>query len=338
MLNRRDFIKALAATAGAAEFAARAGAAESARAKSVNAVLGPVPAAQLGTTLMHEHILVDFVGADKIAPGRYDADEVVRVALPHLEKIKSLGCRTFLDCTPAYLGRDPALLARLARASGLQIVTNTGFYGAVGNKYLPRFAFGETAKQLAARWEREFRSGIPPGGIRPGFIKIGVDSGPLSEMHAKLVSAAALTHLATGLAIMAHTGDGVAALAELAVLKRHGAPASAFIWAHAQNEKDTSVHRRAAEAGAWVEFDGISEEGLARHVKLVLEMKKHRLLDRVLVSQDAGWYHVGEPHGGNFRGYDFLFQGFVPEARKAGLNESEVRQLLVENPRRALAF
>jgi predicted metal-dependent phosphotriesterase family hydrolase len=329
-MNRRDFIKAVAAAVGTSELAAVASS------KTVNTVLGAVPAARLGTTLMHEHVLVDFIGADKIAPGRYDAEEVARIALPHLEEIKALGCRTFVDCTPAFLGRDPALLARLAKASGFEIVTNTGFYGAVKNKYLPRFAFSESAKQLAARWEREFFDGIPPIGIRPGIIKIGVDSGPLSETHAKLVSAAALTHLTTGLAIMAHTGDGVAAMAELAVLKRHGTPASAFIWAHAQNEKDMSVHRRAAEMGAWVEFDGISEEALSRHVELVMEMKRQRLLGRVLTSQDAGWYHVGEPKGGNFRGYDFLFQRFVPEARKAGLTEDDIHLLLVENPRRAL--
>ncbi|HET7842401.1 MAG TPA: phosphotriesterase, partial [Terriglobia bacterium] len=229
------------------------------------------------------------------------------------------------------------LLARLARASGLQILTNTGFYGAIGNKYLPRFALDETPKQLASRWEREFKLGIPPAGIRPGFIKIGVDAGPLSEIDAKLVSAAALAHSNTGLVIMAHTGDGVAALAELDVLKRNHVPASAFIWAHAQNEKDTNAHLRVAGKGAWVEFDGISEEGLGRHLELILNMKQHRLLDRVLISQDSGWYHVGEPRGGDFRGYDFLFQNFLPAARKAGLAENDIHLLLAENPRRALA-
>ncbi len=80
--------------------------------------------------LVHEHVLVDFVGADAIVPGRYDADEVFRLALPKLREIRTLGSRSLLDCTPNYLGRHPKLLKRLARAADLDIWTNTGLYGA----------------------------------------------------------------------------------------------------------------------------------------------------------------------------------------------------------------
>ena len=96
------------------------------------------------------------------------------------------------------------------------------------------------------------------------------------------------------------------------------------------------MHQRAAKMGAWVEFDGISEQTLELHVELVMRMKRLRLLNRVLISQDAGWYHVGEAAGGNFRGYDFLFSTFLPRARKCGLEEKEIHLLLVENPQRAL--
>ena len=308
-----------------------------AKAPLVNTVLGPIPATRLGQTLMHEHILVDFIGAERIAPGRYDAEEVFQIALPHLRKLKAAGCTTLVECTPAYLGRDPGLLALLARGSGLHLITNTGFYGAAGGKYVPRFAYSETAEELAERWSAEFEKGIAPSGIRPGIIKIGVDSGPLSEIDTKLVTASALTHLRTGLAIASHTGDGVAAMAQLAVLAQRGVSPSAFIWVHAQNEKDTSFHRRAATMGAWVEFDGIAAANLEKHLALAAGMKRANLLDRMLISQDAGWYHVGEPRGGDFRGYTFLFSDFLPALRKAGFDEQEVRKLLVENPRRALA-
>ena len=65
-------------------------------------------------------------------------------------------------------------------------------------------------------------------------------------------------------------------------------------------------------------------------------MKADGLLERVLVSHDAGWYHVGEPGGGQFRPYTTLFTDFVPGMKSAGFSDAEVRQLLVENPRRAL--
>jgi phosphotriesterase-related protein len=125
-------------------------------------------------------------------------------------------------------------------------------------------------------------------------------------------------------------------MAQLALLKKHSVPPSAFIWAHAQDEKNTGLHRRAATAGAWIEFDGISDESLSENVAWVVEMKQSGYLEHVLISQDAGWYHVGEGGGGSFRGYGLLFARLLPELRKAGFRESDVRTLIIENPRRAL--
>src|SRR5262249_23754747 len=96
----------------------------------VNTVRGGLPLEKLGITLMHEHVLVDFIGADKASPGRYDADEVFHIALPFLKRVYALGCRSLVECTPAYLGRDPKLLKRLSEASGVNVLTNTGYYGA----------------------------------------------------------------------------------------------------------------------------------------------------------------------------------------------------------------
>ena len=333
LMKRRDLLKAAAVALGTIP-ESRAAADTS---HQINTVLGPVPPADLGRTLMHEHILTDIVGADRIAPGRFDGEEVGSVVLPPLKQLRSQGCRTFVDCTPAYQGRDPGLLARLAQLSGLHILTNTGFYGAAGGKYIPEFAFSATAEDLAARWTGEFHAGIPPAGIRPALIKVGVDAGPLSKMNGKLLSAAALTHLRTGMAIASHTGDGFAAMAQLSLLKSHGVSPAAFIWAHAQDERDRSFHGKAAEAGAWIEFDGISLETVDENIGLIREAKRAGYLRRVLISQDAVGFHVGERRGGYCPGYTFLFSDFLPQLRKSGIDENETRMLTVENPRRALA-
>jgi phosphotriesterase-related protein len=297
---------------------------------------GPVDVAELGTTLTHEHVLVDFVGADKVGRHRYDADEAFRAALPHLQALKARGCRTLVECTPAYLGRDPVLLRRLSQASGLQILTNTGYYGAAQDKFVPAHAYDETAAQLEARWTAEWRDGIKGTGIRPAFMKIGVDAGPLSPIDRKLVTAGTLCHRETGLRLHVHTGDGVAAQAIVDLLRAERVPPDAYVWVHAQSEKDRAVHRRLAAAGAWVSLDGVSEASLETHVGAVVDLARAGHLGRVLVSQDAGWYHVGEPGGGRFRPYTFLFDTFLPALRKAGLTEADTRRLMVDNPARAL--
>jgi phosphotriesterase-related protein len=329
-MSRRDWLAGCAGVMGAASVSARA------QARGIQTVTGPIDPDRLGLTLMHEHVLVDFIGAAQASPSRYDADAVFARVLPYLQRVKTLGCATLVECTPAHLGRDPRLLQRLAQASGLTMLTNTGYYGANQDKHLPPHAFTETAEQLAARWIREHEHGIDGTGIKPAFMKIGVDAGPLSEVDAKLVRAAAIAHKATGLPIAVHTGNGVAALAEIEILANAGVPLSSFIWVHAQSEKDGALHAQAAARGAWVEFDGIAPASVARHVDLVLAMKKAGRLDRVLVSHDAGWYRVGEPNGGEFRAFDTLFAAFVPAVKAAGLTQAEVDQLLIDNPRRAL--
>ena len=78
-------------------------------------VTGPVDARQMATALTHEHILVDFIGADKVDPNRYDRQEVIEKVLPSLMEAKAYGVKTLIECTPAYLGRDPILLRELSK-------------------------------------------------------------------------------------------------------------------------------------------------------------------------------------------------------------------------------
>jgi predicted metal-dependent phosphotriesterase family hydrolase len=328
-MNRRTFLAAASTRLLPAATPAR---------RQVNTVRGPVKPAELGITLIHEHILVDFIGAKEASPSRYDADEVFRTALPKLNELRQAGCRTLVECTPAFLGRDPRLLRRLSEASGLHLITNTGLYGANRDRHVPRYAYSETALSLAKRWTDEYKRGIERTGIRPGFLKIGVDAGPLSDIDAKLVSAGALCHKTTGLRLHVHTGNGEAAMSILDLLSTHDVPAAAYVWVHAQSEKDRELHIRAAKAGAWVEFDGINPKRLDVHVEAVVDMIERGFLRNLLISHDSGWYRVGEPGGGEFNGYTYLFEAFLPKLRQRGVTDSQIRSLLEDNPARALTF
>lgn len=295
-------------------------------------IQGEIPASQLGTTLIHEHVLVDFIGADRISASRWDRAEVVAKVLPYLREARERGLKTLLECTPAFLGRDPLLLLELAEQSGLQLLTNTGYYGAVDNKYLPPWAFDETAEQLAQRWTAEFEQGIEGTSVRPGFIKIGVNAGTLSELHRKLVKAAALTHLRTGLTICSHTGPAATALEEIEVLRTHGVAPRAFVWVHAQGEPVKNWYVKAAQLGTWVSLDGLGWGNPEEYVPWIELLKTNGYLSHVLLSHDAGWYRPGEPDGGTFVGYTPLFDRLLPALRKRGFTENDFEQLLVTNP------
>ncbi|MDN5212058.1 phosphotriesterase [Fulvivirgaceae bacterium BMA12] len=302
----------------------------------VMTVKGPISSHKMGRSLIHEHILVDFIGANEISDDRWEKSEVIEVVMPYLKEVQTLGCETLFDCTPNYLGRDPELLRRLSDSVGINIITNTGYYGARDNKFLPPHAFTETADQLAGRWISEWENGINETNIKPGFIKIGVDRGPLSELHQKLITAAARTHLKTGLTIASHTGPAIPAFEEMAILKKEGVSPEAFIWVHAQVEKDISNHIKAAQEGAWISLDGLNDKNPERYLTMINNLKNNGLLGKVLISHDAGWFSPGEEGGGNFKGYTPVFKKLIPLLKAEKYSTEEINQLLIDNPRNAL--
>ncbi|MBC2840070.1 phosphotriesterase [Robiginitalea sp. SC105] len=310
-------------------------------------VQGAIDSRDMGLTLIHEHILVDWIGADSTGYHRWDRKEVVARALPYLQELRQYGVGTFLDCTPAYLGRDPRVLKELSEATGIHILTNTGFYGAGTNKFVPGFALDSSPGELAAIWIDEFRQGIDNTGIRPGFIKISVENrDTLPPMHEKLVRAAALTHLETGLAIVSHTGGDAPALAQLKILQEMGVSPDAFVWTHAQNGTFEG-YLQAARQGAWISLDHIQAgqpgpaDGTGNipwYVQTLSRFKSQGILDHVLISHDAGWYDVGEPNGGGYRGYTDLFTHLIPRLRENGFRQDDLDLVLKENPGKAYAL
>lgn len=305
---------------------------------------GPVQPDKLGLTMSHEHILVDFIGADSIDNTRWNREKVIEKALPVLLEVKKYGLKTFIDCTPSFLGRDPVLLKELSQKTGLNIITNTGYYGAVKNRYIPGSFFTEDASQIAQKWINEFKNGIDGTGIKPGFIKIAVDpDDSLSYDHRKIISAAALAHLKTGLTIVSHSGPDKPALEQISVLKKMGVDPSAFIWIHAQKGSIGGIVKAASE-GAWISFDNIRERANIQsgspnsidwYVERIMEIKKNGLWNKLLLSHDSGWYDPAKPEGGSFNGYTDIFKFLLPALKNRGITQSEIDQLLIKNPAEA---
>jgi len=301
-------------------------------------VLGPISATEIGITLAHEHILVDFIGADSTGYHRWNKQDVIDKAIPFLQAIQEKGCITFMECTPAYLGRDPELMRSIALKTGLNILTNTGFYGSGKNKFIPPRAFEMSPEELAAGWIAEFHEGIEGTGVRPGFIKISVDrNDSLIPMHEKLVRAAALTHLETGLAIMSHTGPDKPAFDQLGILAEYGVSPEAFIWTHAQaGTLDGWI--KAAQMGAWVSLDNVNEKRTQEYIENLSALKAAGLLKQVLLSHDSGWYRVGQKDGGKYNGYTTIFTELIPALLQNGFDDEDIEDLLHHNPARAFTI
>jgi phosphotriesterase-related protein len=306
-------------------------------------VRGEIAIEEIGVSLIHEHILVDWIGADSTGYHRWDRSEVIERALPFLLEAKEKGVKTFFECTPAYLGRDPLLLKELSEKTDINIVTNTGYYGAVNNKFIPEHAFNDTPEEIARIWIDEFDNGIDGTDIFPGFIKIGVERNEiLSPIHTKIIKAAAIAHKATGLTIVSHTGNDGPAFAQLEILKDEGIAPEAFVWTHAQNGTFNG-YIKAAKQGCWISIDNVNNNKTAGpgsidwYVEILTKLKKEKLLHKILISHDSGWYNVGQDNGGNYRDYTDIFEYLLPALKGNGFSQEEIDMLLIKNPQRAYA-
>lgn len=308
-------------------------------------VNGPIASSEMGITLVHEHMLVDFIGADSTGYHRWDKEEVVEVVAPYLSEIQNFKVKTLIECTPAYVGRDPVILQKLSKKTGLHLVTNTGYYGAHQNRFLPQAFHEMSAKELANLWIDEYENGIDSSGVRPGFIKIAVDDNDtLSKEHKKIITAAAIAHRQTGLIIASHTGPDKPAFEQIKVLQSYGINPSSFIWVHAQRGT-LEGNIRAASDGTWISLDNVNQQresgsnfSVEWYAHRIVALKEAKLLHRVLISHDAGWYSPGEKGGGSIRGFTAIFTKLIPILEEHGLSQDELDQLLVINPREAFTI
>ncbi|MCL6103856.1 MAG: phosphotriesterase [Bacteroidetes bacterium] len=303
-------------------------------------VTGEIKASGMGVTLPHEHVLFDLAQIDSTGINRYNKDSVIRRILPLFEGLKPYKVKTFVDGTPEFMGRDPQLLAELSRKTGINIITNTGWYAAENERHLPKEVKEMSAEEIALIWISEAKNGIGNTGIKPGFINLAISKSELSETDKKLVAAACLTHLETGLSIVSLTGPALGALEQLQILKKYGVDPSAFIWLHAMEELSRGRVLTVAEKGAWVALDGIQPDldASVRISEMVKYMKSIRRLDHVLLSHDSGGYQPGLPGGGNFRPYTELFDSFTLLLLSEGITQEELNQMMVKNPAEAFGI
>ena len=299
----------------------------------VYTVRGPVAPDELGFTLPHEHIMVDFGGAATAGKHRYQADNVIRIMQPYLQDIQAQGVKTLMECTPNFLGRDVEIFRALSEQIGLNIVTNTGLYN---NQYLPDYARERSVDRLAEDWIAEFEEGIDGTGIKPGFIKTAVNEQP-TELDLKMIHAAAITHKATGLAIATHTCLADAAEKIIAVLEGHQVDPACWIFVHAHLEPDVRRLVALAKIGVWIELDGLGFGGDEEHLERLLAVLEHGFEGQILLSQDAGWYNIGEENGGQINPYTRLKEKFLPLVKERGVEDSSIEKITRVNPGKAFA-
>lgn len=338
------------------------------RSGKVMTVAGPIPAGELGTTLMHEHILNDcrcwwhapktperqhlassFVCMEILSELRQDPfvnkhnitldDEPL--AIEELRDFAGLGGRTVVEPTCQGIGRDPRALRRISQATGLNVVMGAGYYLTSSH---PAKVAQMTVSDIADEIVREATAGVDGTDIRIGLIgEIGVSS-DFTAAEEKSLRGAAQAQVRSGLPLMVHL-PGWFRLGHkvLDVVAAEGADLRHTVLCHMNpSHDDLGYQGELAARGAFVEYDMIgmdffyadqqvqcpSDEEVARAIVKLVEMGH---IGRILLSHDVFLKMMLTHYGGN--GYAFILRHFLPRLKRHGLDEASFDILLRDNPR-----
>jgi phosphotriesterase-related protein len=303
---------------------------------------GPVDPATLGVTLPHEHTAISLWHI----PDRWDYWELTRdepLIVEELGRFRAAGGATLVDLTLPGVGRDPAWLARISKATGLGIVMGCGWYRGA---YYPAEARIDrrSVDDLADELIGEATNGVGETGIRPGIIgEIGTDKPWVSALEERVHRAAGRASRRAGLALTTHAVMSDVGLAQLRIFEEEGADPARVVIGHADSYPSLDYYLGIVGRGASVEFDflGMSftpqeRHGVGRIVELLCELLQRGHVERVLLSQDVCHNSQLKRYEGN--GYVYLAETFLPRLRTAGVSEAEIETMTMANPRRLLTI
>ena len=338
-------------------------------------VLGPVAAEAMGITLPHEHLLIDFEVMFKEPPtGSERGLSRQPVSLANLgwirqhfssnldnlqlldEKVardeallfKNAGGQTFVDPTNRGLARDPLALARVARATGLNIIMGSGYYVAAAH---PPDMDRRTVDDIAREIVQDLCVGVGDTGVRAGFIgEIGT-TWPWAENEKKVVRAAVAAQRDTGAALMIHPGRHERLPLDIVdFIRREGADLGRTIMCHVERTiADPAVLLELAATGVFLEYDLFGLETSyypynpafdmpndGERMRQILFLIERGHLAQVLMSHDIAYKHCLTKWGGF--GYHHLLVNVIPRLRAKGADDKTIQTLLVDNPRSAFAY
>jgi phosphotriesterase-related protein len=296
--------------------------------------LGPRTAAELGMILPHEHLFVEFRTPEAPGHGEAEASDVIRLMAPEIERAQAAGVTAIVDCTPVGVGRRADILRAVSEATGMPIVAPTGIYR---EPWVPRWALEASEEALRDWMAGELAGEIAGSGVRAAWVKLSAGDDGITPAEAKILRAAARAAREQDATIGSHTIRGRVAREQIDIIEACGHHAGRFIWIHASAEEEFGLNLELARRGAWIEYDWIGGQPDELILDRVLRMLDAGHGERLLLSQDRGWYDPALPGGGEPKPYTYLSEVFLPRLCAAGVDEATVRMLTVENPFRAYA-
>ncbi len=351
------------------------------RTGKIQTVLGLIEPEELGITSTHEHFLVDllcyftepeeaserwYVDAPvtmDITGGIFGSGRLSRLtsnkdnlrlidegaATQEILKYRYAGGDSIVDVTSMGIGRDPLALARMSRATGLNVVMGASHY--VPASY-PDDIDSRTEQAITDYIIRDITVGVGDTRIRSGIIGEIGNFWPTNENTRKILRASVHAAVETGAPILIHPGfHPDSPMHIMNDLIEAGADPTRVIMGHLELINDLAPIREVAETGANLEYDRFGWEDTmiqtgpfedigfqsdAQRLDTMVQLMEWGYEDRLVVAHDICFKTDWTAYGG--KGSAHILENIVPRMRQRGFSEANINSILVENPRRILTF
>jgi phosphotriesterase-related protein len=274
-----------------------------------------------------------------------------RLLIEELKEFKAAGGSSVVDHTVRGLNPDPEGLIRIAQATGLKIITATGYYIAATH---PENFKQKKIEEISEQLVRDIQTGIGDSCVCAGFLK-GACGGPSSdsveETEKKVLFACALAQKHTGATIAIHNMRGDFVPEVLDILRDAGADLTRTIMMHADRwGSDPAIFPKLLQSGCYLEFDGFGTAELAlvpprgfnyqindaQRCDMIKRLELQGYLKQILISQDV-WVKTRHSSFGG-AGYEHILRHTIPLMQHKGISDTAIHTLMVENPARIFSF
>lgn len=315
----------------------------------INTVLGPVDAGELGVTALQEHLQLGLPGWERAPEVNYSRADAFAQAAEALRRFKAAGGSCILDSSPIAMARDVELCRSLSRETGVHVAVCTGFWdesGIPGHfapllRPVPGFFAAHDADYYGDLMFQELTLGVMARRLgrtdaRAAAIKVGNGATGISEWEELIYRGAARAARKTGCAIF--TGGVAQVWRQLEILREEGAPPDRVVVGQCDAPLEAERNLRLCREGVCVSFDRLGHGGAtdgqrAGAIKALVDAGH---AERVVVSCGSVAYPIAWAPSPQPLGY--LLEGFVPQLRQAGVSDAAIQTILLQNPRRLLAF
>jgi phosphotriesterase-related protein len=317
----------------------------------VQTVKGPVDTAELGQTLMHEHVFVLTADMQQNYPEEWGSeDERVADAVGKLQALAAVGVRTIVDPTVVGLGRYIPRIQRIAEQVDLNIVVATGCYTYDDVPFffhhrgpaLNAAVGAEVPDPMVDLFVRDVEDGIAGTGGRAAFLKGAIDAPGLTPGVERVMRAVAKAHQRTGVPITVHTHPGSqSGLVVQRVFGEEGVDPGRVVLGHSGDTTDADHLSALADAGFVLGMDRFGiylETTFEARCDVVVEMCRRGYAERMVLSQDTSCYIDWiDPQVMALLPqwtYTHIHEEVLPYLREHGVSEDQLETMLVTNPRR----